>query len=485
MPPVHRMAVYLALGAFLIASAAVARYCLRKRPAPRRNVILLVVDCLRADRLGCYGYTRKIDGREISLTPNIDGLAAKGALFELAFSQSNWTETSMASMIYSVRPLATSHHHTYAYLTSPEDTLTYFLDYGYIEQGPYVKIAVQTNPLLVASPFAGAFDIIINLSGFPRVFKHATTQASNGLMHQRADVVHRKALDAIALAGENNIFLYIHYMDMHEPYAPVERFRQLFAPGVRYDFGALAVDAAQRPDADDVVQRVMSLRDDYDASLMFLDEQIGLFLAELDRRGVLKESLLIFASDHGQSLGERGVVGHAHTLYPQETHVPLILAGPDVPAARVRTRVRNLDIFPTIAAWIGISPSQYGEDLMPLVEAVQRREMTTHREVFSCMDFPPVNRHLKREMLIAPSGAACVITSDDDGRTLKEEYYEMASDPQMQSALDDEEMLGRLKQKLQALKSEKAEEESETGGRDQPGDNPVRRAHLRSLGYLN
>lgn len=464
--------------------ALVRLFAFGPKVLPRRHVVLLVCDSLRADRLGCMGYTRLIDGVQGSLTPNIDALATGGTLFEAAFSQSDWTETSMASMLYSVWPVVTEPYHSLNYLPDPARTLTYCLDHSLLDGGPYVKLAAQSNTLLMKAPFTSPFEFIANQSGFPRVFKNKTLHPSPKQQYERADVLNRMALSELHHAGGDNILLYVHYMDTHETYVPLPEYRRHFPKGVNYNFGNLVKDVRENGGDPLVKKQIITLGDDYDASLMFLDKQIGDFLGELAERGIARDSMIILASDHGQSLGERNVVGHGHTLYPEETHVPLIIAGGGFPRGRVGARVRNIDIFPTIAERVGLAPRQSGISLRRLSDPPQAGGVAGHREVFSCMDYPPRHRGLKREMLITAEGCAYVVTTSSKGKLISEEVFNVNRDPGMLRPLEDDSVRQMAAEKLAKLM---ASARSRPAAPESPyynNLNPVHLRQLRSLGYI-
>ncbi len=475
------------LGAFCLAAGAGVRYfALRGKPLPFKHVILLLVDALRADRLGCYGYKREIDGVSRSITPNIDALAERGALFEQAISQSNWTETSMASMFYSVNPVVTTDHHAFNYLPEPNRTLAVALDHGFSDQRLYTKIAIQANALLMSSPFTDLFDITRNLSRGPKVFKNHTTEPTKLLLHERADVLNSKAVELLDEAGDNNLLLYIHYMDVHETYSPVSRYARFVPDLPAYDYGQLAKDVRTRRGDKLVEKQIEHIYYDYDASLMFLDEQVGALLSELERLGIARDSLIILAADHGQSLGEHDTVGHGLNLYPEETHVPLIMAGKSIKPARVKTRVRNLDIFATVARYIGFGIQQHGESLYPLIEAASQSAFTQHREVFCCMDYPPNMAHLKKEMVISPAGIAYIVTSNKAMQPISQELYDITTDPAMETPLDNDGYRAGLKARLAEIKKTSFHRKVRPNLKSKYAeDNPVRREQLRALGYIN
>jgi len=305
-------AVGLLLGAGVLVS------CGRVRPAPgpaaRPNVLLVTIDTLRADRVGCYGYAR-------GATPILDGLAARGVRFATAIAHVPLTAPSHASMLTGRTPLG----------------------HGMRDNGGFVlPEAVRTlaEDFKAAGYHTGAF-----VSGFPlnrrfgldRGFEHYDDHLPRGSDPRRTAYVERTAdlttdvalqwLDATAKQpGAAPWFAWVHYYDPHAPYE---------APG------AFGPRFAASP---------------YDGEIAFVDEQLGRLLAAVEGRGPPGSTVVLVTADHGESLGEHGEDTHGIFIYDSTLRVPWIMAGPGIAAGRVAATVaRGIDVAPTLLDYAGLA----------------------------------------------------------------------------------------------------------------------------------
>ena len=159
-------------------------------------------------------------------------------------------------------------------------------------------------------------------------------------LERRAAVVTDHALDWLKQNSQRKFFLWAHYYDPHAPYDPPEPYRRLYAKNL------------------------------YDGEIAYMDEQIGRLLGGLDKMGLTSRTLVIVVGDHGESLGEHGEATHGIFLYDATLHVPLIIAGPDVPSGKViDDQVRSIDLHPTVMAFLHLPPSSeaQGVSLWPLI----------------------------------------------------------------------------------------------------------------------
>ncbi len=492
-----RLRALLFAGALAVTAAAVYARVWLSTPRPRpRNVILMVLDALPASRLGCYGYVRDIDGVKTSLTPNIDALAETGTLFENCYSQSNWTATSVASMLYSLNPTIAGSRHSFDYLgaAGPNHCLFQTVPQENIETD-YERIAVVANPYLLDDPFTSIFDLIVNV--VPRPFRESNDKLlGREAIHGDAATVNSHAFGTIRYAkGRGRGFLmYLHYMDVHEPYPWRGGYRELFPDGATQaeDFGSLRGDVPAAYAAggstgrydDETAERIRRLSNDYDASLMYLDSRIGELVAFLKDNHLLEDTLIIVAADHGQQFGEHGNIGHCQGMYDEETHVPLVMAGGGMPAGvRARTIVRNIDIAPTIEEYVDIRTACDGESLYPVAEAAARNETSPNREVFACSDFPPdVHPDIMKKMLVS-KGLKYVRTKNADGEIIAEELYDMAADRGERHNLSasQPEALAAMRARTNEISSRAVASSSPAPATSSA---PAVRERLRSIGYF-
>jgi len=291
----------------------------------RPNLVLIVVDTLRADRTTPYGFA--------DTTPELARWAEHGVVFERALAQSSWTKISMASLFTSLWPRSHALRDVRDGLGEGALTLAEVL-----RAAGYRTWAVQTNGWLHPS------------FGFHQGFERYVFPSGRGAQLPRPGVwphVDRVVEEATRLLEARDpdapFFLYLHFMDVHEYAAPPEFKR----------FGTDAQGA-------------------YLAAVRWVDDGIRRVREVLDAEGLSERTLIVFASDHGESLGEHGRQGHARDLRAPVLHVPLVLRLPfPVEPVRVAAQVRNLDIAPTLleAAGQPVPASFEGTSLLPLVRA--------------------------------------------------------------------------------------------------------------------
>jgi arylsulfatase A-like enzyme len=302
---------------------------------PPRNILLLSIDTLRADHLGCYGYARHT-------SPNLDALAARGVLFEQVVAPAPWTMPSHASLLTGVYP---RHHGVRAFgqaLPARLSTLASALHAAGYHTAAVVNFAALDS--LVES-FEQSWTVRPGQGDAPAVFEIAARWLEQ---------------------EPSPFFLFLHVYDVHPPHPPRSPFLEPYDGIV--NGSATQIQAFRRGrlelDADDARR----LRDLYDAEILRLDEQLGRFLAGLERDGHLEDTLLAVVADHGEEFFEHGSLGHGHTLHPELLRVPVILVGPTLPhGLRVDDPVSLLDTAPTLLAVVGAPPLPAidGIDLSP------------------------------------------------------------------------------------------------------------------------
>jgi arylsulfatase A-like enzyme len=290
------------------------------------NLVLIVVDTLRADFTTPYGFAQ-------DTSPELARWAARGVLFERVRSQSSWTKMSMASLMTSLWPHSHGIREAQDGLADAALTLAEVL-----RAAGYATYGVQTNGWLHQSfGFQQGFDryMFPKGGGDPRLGQPS--------LWPHADKVLEEAVRLIdAHDRARPFFLYLHFMDVHEYAAPPEL----------KNFGT-----------DD--------RGAYLASIRWVDDAVGRVRAKLSAAGVLDETVLVLASDHGESFGEHGIHGHARNVLTPVVWVPLVLRlpFPVEPPVRVATQVRNVDLAPTLLELVGVGvPEPFeGRSLLPLV----------------------------------------------------------------------------------------------------------------------
>jgi arylsulfatase A-like enzyme len=308
----------------------------RERP----NILLVVMDTLRADELSCYGHP----GRT---TPELDRLAARGVLYERACATSSWTWPSTASILTGLPPEAHGVVDDGAcYLDGSLDTLAEVLG-----RRNYTTGAFACNPLLDPGK---NFDQGFETFDYSRDFRKTDQVLPD--------------IDAwMGRHADSRFFLYLHFVDTHEPHRPrpedLERVgtSALPPPGCperpMVDYRAplmkgMGLTPEGKLNADLVIppEHQRWIRDIYSASVSTADHYVGEVLRMLEAHDLEEKTLVAFTSDHGEELFDHGFLGHSQTVCQELIHVPLILAGPGIhPGVRVDAPVSNRSLFWTLA----------------------------------------------------------------------------------------------------------------------------------------
>ncbi len=324
--------------------AAVLAGCGPRRP----NVVLISIDTLRPDHLGCYGYPR-------NTSPAIDLLCADGVRFDQAIAHAPSTLPSHASMMSSMLP---QHHGaSYALRTPlPEDALT-------------VAEVLRAAGYRTAS-FNGGGQIGPDF-GIAQGFEIYDSRQLP--LDQQVD----QAITWIDGRGGAPFLLFLHTYDVHHPYTPEPATLALFDEGYDGPVGdAISIDFLRRVNAGKVELTGADLAHvvaTYDAEIRAMDRSIGRLLEELEARRLYDDALVVFTSDHGEEFGEHGRVGwHSHSLYDELLRVPLIfkLPGAEHRGTAVSAQVRLIDLAPTILeeAGLPVPPQFAGLGLRQVVE---------------------------------------------------------------------------------------------------------------------
>jgi arylsulfatase A-like enzyme len=311
----------------------------------RPNVLVVVVDTLRADAVGTCGRTG-------STTPALDALAARGLCFAQAVSQSAWTLPSVASLLTGLPPRMHG-----ALGQDERDQSQEQARWGVLGDGPVTwaevaahagvtTVGVSSNPLVSrGTNVAQGFETFVELPWDPdgHDWPAATDVNAAFLDWLRANRTHR-------FAG------YLHYMEPHDPYtppdppAPPPGVRPAVARGWIHDI-AKQVNWEHAPPLSPA--EVAHLRDRYDGEVRAWDRALGALLAGLESLGVADRTIVIVTADHGEEFQEHGRLKHGSHLYEELVHVPLVLAGPGIPAGTRTDLVQGIDLFPTVAGILG------------------------------------------------------------------------------------------------------------------------------------
>jgi arylsulfatase A-like enzyme len=357
-----------------------ARGALTARNQDLPNVLFIVVDALRADRLGCYGHG-------LGASPHLDRLAEGGVLFENALVQAPYTWTSFGSWFTGKYP----RRHGLMKMApgvalEPSLTMPMLWKVARRPDGQQLTDqdcsggAFMTGALSHGSGFSQGFDSYVELMmGHPRVDLDSAWSilrarlALPSLLFKLAakrdpDALVNDARGFLAEHQERRFFAFVHLYSTHTPYDPPEPFRSRFVdpeykgPIQRFDADIRRVieRGEYLPEPEDVRQ----IEDLYLGGVAQADHQIGLLLADLERLGLAQNTIVVVTSDHGEDLGESGRYEHNH-MYRSNLHVPLLISWPGgferlgiAPGRRVAAAVESIDLLPTLADLAGLTPGE-------------------------------------------------------------------------------------------------------------------------------
>ncbi len=314
----------------LLVSAAVVgwfNYSRTREPQPPRNVILITIDTLRADHLGCYGYGR-------AQTPNMDQWANQGILFRNATTTTPLTLPAHSSIMTGTYPI--SH--------GVRDNVGFYLDDKWVTLAETMKNAgFQTGGFISAFVLDRRWGIA---QGFQEYFDHFELSkykaVSLDAVQRRGDETLDHALKWIDKVKGQRFFSWIHFYDPHTPYDPPDPYRKPWA-NERYGL--------------------------YDGEIAYTDHLIGQLKAYLKDHRLDSTTAIVLLSDHGESLGEHDETGHGFFIYDATTHIPMMFVIPGRKHLEVRDQVRSIDIFPTICSLVQVQPppAVEGKSLLPLI----------------------------------------------------------------------------------------------------------------------
>ena len=309
-------------------------------PAGRPNILLVTIDTLRADHVGCYGYAS-------AATPTLDALAARGVRFATAVAHAPLTGPSHACLLTGLTPLGHG-----------------FRDNGGFALPAAVKTAAEDfrQAGYRTAGFVSGFPLDRRF-GFDRGFETYDDHLPKGNDRRRTPYVERFAdattnavlrwLEASSSAAPPPFFLWVHYYDPHAPYEPP---------------GELADRFRATP---------------YDGEIAFADGQLGRLLRALEEKGALARTVVLATADHGESLGEHGEGTHGLFVYDATLKVPWIVAGPGIAAGRVADTVaRGIDVLPTLLDYssLPIPPAIEGRSLRPALEGREMSDAPAYAE---------------------------------------------------------------------------------------------------------
>jgi len=445
-------------------------------PAPRRpNVLLVVIDTLRADRLHGYGARRRT-------SPHLDALAVQGVLFERAYSAAPWTLPAVASLLTSTYPSRHGVRDSIGVESRLSDDLTTLPEV--LQQAGYDTGGFSSHPWI--SPQFGFGQGFAD--GAFRLLREGNTDSPKDDGAVTRHVVRWLRSEARADAGAEGrpFFLYVHYMGPHTPYAPRRReieallgrapvpppFSAWLAglPPERYYNELRRGAVAGRLTAADREYQL----DLYDTEVSNVDRHLGRVLATLAEAGLDRHTLVVVTADHGEAFLEHRSMGHADHLYPELLHVPWVMRWPGQRwPARVRESVYQVDLMPTILDIVGVRSAA----------ALQGVSRLRPRNAQPAAGFAEASQpDPLRQMKLMHGRYSYIADLRDEAR---DELYDVGRDPgEMRNLAGEHEPL-RARLRREVIEFRRVSEMASQGlRRTAPVLDPATAEHLRALGYV-
>lgn len=409
-----------------------------------RAVLVITIDCLRADHVSAYGYPR-------DTTPTLDRLAESGVLWEQAHSTASWTKPSVTSMLTGLYP---TQHGAFEGLKRNKGRLTVTTD---TFNGKHPTLAERLSAggwrcaAFINNAQLGQF------SGLQRGFDRYMPQAG------KADRLLEHFAQWLAEDDGRPVFAYLHFLEAHWPYKPRRRHVALFGGNrdTNYfrdhsarDFGRLCRAISRGGDElpDEQLQQMIQM---YDGAVRRLDGKLKVLLNLLEQRGVREETALFVTADHGEEFLEHGKIGHGQALYNELTHVPLIASLPGGPVGRrIRTPVSLVDLSDTVARVAGVEREDGAANLLdaphtlsPVVSEIRIRRRYTQairvgdwrlhrRYTFERQEDPDALRQRPHELLGSVP------------HTVRHELYHVGDDKDEQINLADEPICREARERM-------------------------------------
>jgi arylsulfatase len=425
-------------------------------------LILISIDCLRADHVGAYGYSRQT-------TPNLDAFAREATLFRNAMAASSYTLPTHASMLTGLPPSlhgATGRRR----ISRSVDTLPEILsEMGYKVQG------------VVSGPF------LAPLYGFGDGFD------THVLSSVRAQGLVDRALALLDEGAGFRQFLFLHLFDVHAPYSPPEEFITLFGERPKDITGVHSYIRTKAPPSSPVA--VQQLKNLYDAEIAYVDRELGRFFAELEKRGFYDPSLILVTADHGEAFYEHGTWDHGRPwhddvprLFQEIVHVPLLVKAPYArEGAVVEDVVSQTDVYATFLDAAGFSAEEARQKSLLRPREAEGNGWTLAEFVATpapgraMLELALRRQNLKYHAVYRASSAEEIYTTSAS----EEALYDLASDPgERRNLLAEDEGAAAAPREVARRYLEVARERRAQYNEEEVTLDPELQRQLESLGYL-
>ena len=362
-------------------------------PAPKPdkpNVLFISLDTLRADHLGCYGYSR-------DTSPNIDAFAKDSVLFEDLVATSSWTFPTHASIFTGLSPSVNGD-------SIRDNEVTRWQLPSAVHSIPEI---LGDNGYATAAFTQGI--VIRGENGFNQGFDtYSDGSLSHSLMPGMAESIFAQAQGWIDAHEGIPFFLFVHSYEIHSPYQAPPPFFGKYGPPEP------PVITADNPKLTKADAQIMI--DRYDEGIAYTDHILGEFLDELKASGVLDNTVVFIFSDHGEEFFDHGGIAHHKTLYREQLHVPLIIhmPGAEAPKGRVPQQVSQLDFYATVmdALKIDTPVPETSYSLLPLIE--QEGKEDEYKRTFAVSELAESHKTRKMIMSIQNEDHKYIVTTEID-----------------------------------------------------------------------
>ena len=410
------------------------------------NIVFILIDTLRADRLSAYGYERET-------SPTLDALAADGLRFAQNMSQSSWTKCSMASMW-------TAHYPARTGVTRSEDAISpdAKMPAEILQEAGYKTYALWRNAWVGPSfGFSQGFEVYHSPRASPVAPSIRREKPTTGVAGTDWDIV-QSAKDFLLTHSQEKFFLYLHLMDVHQ---------------YVYD--------------EDSALFGTTYSDIYDNSIRWVDRLIGVLIEDLEERGLRDKTLIIVASDHGEAFGEHGREGHARDVYSEVVTTPLIVSFPfRLPEPLVvEAPSENVDLWPTLLDLLGLEPIEGadGRSLRPEIAAAAGQGSPDEKVRFAHIDQSWGRKKDKPQPMVAVTEGAYRLVYRSAGRGARRaELYKYESDRRESRRIDAAEPEVR-KHMMDLANAYLEQEKASWGDAPQIELDDAQLQQLRALGY--
>jgi arylsulfatase A-like enzyme len=464
-------------------------------PHNKPNIVLIVMDAARPDHLSCYGYKRKT-------SPNIDKIADEGVLFKNVISPSGWTVPSHASIFTGLFPFEHGVRGISPFLPEKLETMTKIL-----QKGGYHTLIYSNNPWVgFFSGYSRGCDDFqegwrvwrkryFYENVYNKLLELIKRNDPNWLINDKGAAKTNQYVSGwIGKNLESPFFVFINYMETHLPYSPSSR-NSIYVPkniapeDIKRTLSiARGVTVLKR---DRSQEELFVINAFYDGEIHYLDKRIGELYETLRKLNILDDTLLIVTSDHGEYLGDYGILGHGFGLFNTLLEVPLIIRHPKYfnPGLIIENNVQTTDIFYTVldAVDINYNPSNLGlgRSLIKRIKEHDYEEiMIAERDkpkdaLYRAKNLGIDANHINKEQrAIIFNGYKYIQTSLGE-----EELYDLKRDPLESHNLvsKKKEVAAALGKRLQEIY--KTDQSRAEGGKKIQMDKETE-SKLRSLGYI-